>query len=94
MCVVGRSAEAGADAREIMVLLVVDEPTGKAKFGSDVAGPAAVRILAEALGRTRDGAATAPVTEAGFALEADGSGFGVIEALRLAAGGVEPWRAR
>jgi cell division protein FtsI/penicillin-binding protein 2 len=101
MCVVGRSAEAGADGREILVLLVVDEPTGRAKFGSDVAGPAAVRILAEALGRTRDGAATTPVTAAGFALAPDadddeaagGVELGAIDALRRAAAGAEPWRA-
>jgi cell division protein FtsI/penicillin-binding protein 2 len=65
MCIVGRPVEGG---RELMVLLVVDEPTGKAKFGSDVAGPAAARILAEALGRTRDGAEVVPVLANGFAL--------------------------
>ncbi|MFT5080601.1 MAG: hypothetical protein ACI84E_001258, partial [Planctomycetota bacterium] len=40
--------------REIFVLVVVDEPQGE-KFGSRVAGPAAVAVLAEALGVTRDG---------------------------------------
>lgn len=40
--------------REIFVLVVVDEPRGE-KFGSRVAGPAAVSVLAEALGVTRDG---------------------------------------
>ncbi len=41
--------------RDVMVLLVVDEPTGKAKYGSQVAGPAAKAILHEALGLTRGG---------------------------------------
>lgn len=81
MCIVGRPVEGG---REVMVLLVVDEPTGKAKFGSDVAGPAAARILAEALGRTRDGAEVVPVLENGFALAGG----------MLQNGQDEPWRAR
>ena len=38
-----------------MVLLVVDEPRGKERFGGRVAGPAAERVLAEALGLTRNG---------------------------------------
>ena len=45
----------GEEAREIMVLVVADEPLGKSKYGSDVAGPTAMRILVEALGLTRDG---------------------------------------
>jgi cell division protein FtsI/penicillin-binding protein 2 len=94
MCVVGRTAESGADGREILVLVVVDEPTGKKKFGSDVAGPAAVRILAEALGRTRDGVETTPVTAEGFALCADPVELAPVEAVRAALAGVEPWRGR
>ncbi len=81
MCIVGRPVEGG---REIMVLLVVDEPTGKAKFGSDVAGPAAARILAEALGRTVDGTEVVPVLGNGFALASE---TGQNQE-------VEPWRAR
>lgn len=46
-------------AREVMVLVVVDEPRGGEKFGSRVAGPAAMRILQEALGRTEDGVSLA-----------------------------------
>jgi hypothetical protein len=34
---------------------VVEEPRGKERFGSRVAGPAAQRVLAEALGLTRNG---------------------------------------
>ncbi|MFT5287974.1 MAG: cell division protein FtsI/penicillin-binding protein 2 [Planctomycetota bacterium] len=45
----------GNEARELMVMVVADEPRGKKKFGSDVAGSAAMRILVEALGMTRDG---------------------------------------
>jgi hypothetical protein len=40
-----------------MVLIVVDEPRGKERFGSRVAGPAAERVLAEALGLTVHGQA-------------------------------------
>ena len=85
MCVVGRPVEGG---REVMVFVVVDEPTGKEKFGSRVAGPAAVAILAEALGRTRDGVETTPVTESGFALASPEL------ANHLANDNVEPWRVR
>ena len=46
----------GEDAKELLVLVVADEPRSKKKFGSDVAGPAAVRILVEALGLTQSGA--------------------------------------
>lgn len=52
--------------RELMVVVVVDEPRGKAKFGSKVAGPAAAAILAEALGLTRDGVPFEPELVAGF----------------------------
>jgi hypothetical protein len=38
-----------------MVYVVVDEPRGKLHYGSEVAGPAALAILREALGFTRDG---------------------------------------
>ena len=41
--------------RELMVLMVVDEPRGKEKYGSRVAGPAGKRVLFEALGLTQDG---------------------------------------
>jgi cell division protein FtsI/penicillin-binding protein 2 len=40
--------------REIMVLVVVDDPAGE-KFGSRVSGPTAVSVLAEALGLTLNG---------------------------------------
>ena len=38
--------------REVLVLVMVDEPRHKARYGSDTAGPAAVAILKEALGVT------------------------------------------
>jgi len=105
MCAIGRTVESGPDGREIMVLLVVDEPTGKAKFGSDVAGPAAVRILAEALDRTRDGVEITAVADDGFALaslaipEAEDAppsdlGLSTVEARRAQFAEVEPWRSR
>lgn len=52
MCVFGRLP---GTERELLVLVVVDEPRGKQKYGSKVAGPAAAAILAEALGVTRNG---------------------------------------
>jgi cell division protein FtsI/penicillin-binding protein 2 len=55
------------DTREVMVLVVVDEPRGKAKFGSGVAGPTAMRILREALGVTRHGEALVDSLLDGFA---------------------------
>jgi cell division protein FtsI/penicillin-binding protein 2 len=54
--------------REVMVLVVADEPRGnKGHFGSQVAGPTAVAILKEALGRTHLGDPTVPDVVAGFA---------------------------
>lgn len=54
MCVFGRGWD---DDRELMVLLVVEEPRGEERFGSAVAGPTAMRILRESLGLTRGGEA-------------------------------------
>jgi hypothetical protein len=34
---------------------VIEEPTGKNKYGSDVAGPTAIAVLKEALGLSRGG---------------------------------------
>jgi hypothetical protein len=71
MCIFGklRRSESDIDTveREIMVLVVVDEPRGGKKYGSDVAGPAAAGILKEALGYTRDGVRVEPLPEDGFA---------------------------
>jgi len=64
ICVFGRGP---SDTRDIMVLIVVDEPRGKKKFGSDVAGPAAGRVLAEALGLTVNGVAPRHEVAPGFA---------------------------
>src|SRR5262249_46527667 len=52
ICAFGR---APGSERELMVLIVVDEPRGKERFGSRVAGPAAQRVLSEALGLTVNG---------------------------------------
>jgi hypothetical protein len=55
MCAFGRLPESD---REVIVLVVVDEPRGGKKYGADVAGRAAVSILKEALGLTRGGVPT------------------------------------
>jgi cell division protein FtsI/penicillin-binding protein 2 len=64
MCAFGRRAEGG---REVLVLVVADEPRGREKFGARVAGPTAIAILKEALGATRLGAPAVPDVVAGFA---------------------------
>jgi cell division protein FtsI/penicillin-binding protein 2 len=56
MCIFGADPVSG---REVMVLVVVEEPTKNGKYGSKVAGDAALAILEEALGLTRGG--TEPV---------------------------------
>lgn len=50
MCAVGAVPLADGTERELLVLVVVDEPRARRKFGADVAGPAAVAILRRALG--------------------------------------------
>lgn len=52
ICLAGKLPEGD---REVMVLVVVEEPCGDGKFGSDVAGPTALAVLKEALGLTRLG---------------------------------------
>jgi cell division protein FtsI/penicillin-binding protein 2 len=72
ICLVGRVE---GEERELMTLIVVEEPLGKNKFGSDVAGPTAAAVLKEALGLTHAGVpaqsfATAEV-DYGYANEAE-----------------------
>ncbi len=68
ICAVGRLKEGG---REVMVLVVVDEPRSNVHFGSQVAGPAGIGILQEALGLTHLGDASIEVGDEGFhAIEA------------------------
>jgi cell division protein FtsI/penicillin-binding protein 2 len=55
-----------SDGREIFALVVVDEPRKKSRYGSDTAGPAAVRILEEALGLTARGVPRQVERLAGF----------------------------
>jgi len=64
MCVFGRVP---GTEREILVLVVVDEPRGGKKFGADVAGPAALAILEQALGTRREGARPPELSPEGFA---------------------------
>lgn len=56
----------GEDAgRELMVLVVIDEPQ-EGKYGSQVAGPTAVLLLAEALGLTKNGIEKEVLLPGGF----------------------------
>ncbi|MBK7876355.1 MAG: hypothetical protein IPJ77_11465 [Planctomycetes bacterium] len=63
MCAWGRLPDSD---QELLVLVVVDEPRKGKKFGADVAGPAAVAILKEALGHTSAGVRGEPVGPEGF----------------------------
>jgi len=63
ICAFGRAPDS---ERELMVLIVVDEPRGKERFGGRVAGPAAQRVLAEALGLTLNGQAPSFEVAPGF----------------------------
>ena len=63
ICLFGRRVEGG---REVLVYVVVDEPRGRAHFGSEVAGPAGLAILREALGFTSLGEEVVPVDASGF----------------------------
>lgn len=64
MCAYGRVP---GTEREVMVLVVVDEPRGPKKYGSEVAGPAAAAILEEALMTRRDGVRPPTLSPEGFA---------------------------
>ena len=72
MCIFARHPDTG---REVMVLVVADEPRGKQKFGSHVAGPAAVAILREALGLTALGEPVGAELVGGFERSTALSGF-------------------
>ena len=50
MCAIGR----GHDGREVLVLVVVEEPTGPVRYGAQVAGATAVAVLRHALGLPRE----------------------------------------
>lgn len=63
LCAVGQLREGG---REVMVLVVIDEPRSNKHFGSQVAGPAGIGMLREALGLTRIGDETFEVSSDGF----------------------------
>lgn len=45
------------ETREIMTFIVVDEPRGERYYGSQIAGPAVIKVLQEALGLTMGGKA-------------------------------------
>lgn len=86
MAIFGRRSGPQGDGRELMVLVVVDEPR-KGKFGGDVAGPAAVAILREALGLTRMGEVPVHDLVRGFAPASMESG----EAAAEISTGDQPW---
>jgi cell division protein FtsI/penicillin-binding protein 2 len=79
ICAFGRLKDGG---REVMVLVVVDEPRSNRHFGSQVAGPAGIGMLREALGLTRLGDEP---------LVAGPEGFHAIEAASDAGAGDQPW---
>jgi hypothetical protein len=79
MCAFGRLRSGG---REVLVLVVVDEPQGRAHFGSQVAGPAAIGILREALGDTRAGLDPIVV---------GGDGFHALASAAVREGSDRPW---
>ncbi len=60
ICLVGRVP---GEERELMVVVVVEEPRNEFRFGSDVAGPAGIAILKEALGLTTAGICVAEAVE-------------------------------
>ena len=43
------------ETREVMAFIVVDEPRGERYYGSQIAGPAVMKVLQEALGLTLNG---------------------------------------
>jgi cell division protein FtsI/penicillin-binding protein 2 len=67
--------------REVLVMVVVDEPRGIRHYGSEIAGPAAMSILKEALGYTHGGVR---------ALDAPSRGFAPLESQSSTAGGAAP----
>jgi len=77
------------DEREIAVFVVVDEPRVGGHFGSKVAGPAAMEILVEALGLTRNGEETMDDLVPGFAASTADPGVLLPDEARE-----QPWNAR
>jgi cell division protein FtsI/penicillin-binding protein 2 len=72
--------------REVLVLVVVDEPCN-GKYGAEVSGPTAVSVLAEALGLTRNG-------EELVQLDVDSNGVRTVEAsvASTAPASALPWK--
>ena len=59
------------EEREVMVFVVVEEPRGEHYYGSQIAGPATMAILKEALGLTRNGQPVAEVIPAAVSVPDD-----------------------
>ena len=68
MCAIGE-----IEGRELLALVVVDEPRSKLKFGSDVAGKAAIRILRRAQGLPAQADVPLPTRPAPTALAFSGA---------------------
>jgi len=79
ICAFGRLHEGG---REVMVLVVVDEPRSNKHYGSEVAGPAGIGMLQEALGLTSIGEVP---------LEVGVEGFHTVEVSHGDESGDQPW---
>ncbi|MFT7074985.1 MAG: hypothetical protein ACJA0P_000985 [Planctomycetota bacterium] len=71
ICAAGRAVVDG-EVREIMVLLVAEDPVGKERFGSRVTGPTAMALLRQAFGFDRTAKPVDTSAEAGA--EADEPG--------------------
>jgi cell division protein FtsI/penicillin-binding protein 2 len=63
MCMWGRTHDS---EREVLVLVVVEEPRGMEKYGSRVSGPLAAKLLREALGQTSMGQPLIRASVGGF----------------------------
>ncbi|MDE0892564.1 MAG: penicillin-binding transpeptidase domain-containing protein, partial [Planctomycetota bacterium] len=78
------------ETREVMVFIVVDEPRGERYYGSQVAGPAVIKVLQEALGLTMDGQrfldGGIPEERGGSAADLELSDYPVLDALERGEG--------
>ncbi|MEE2941601.1 MAG: penicillin-binding transpeptidase domain-containing protein [Planctomycetota bacterium] len=63
MCAVARAVDVNGEEREVMVLVVADDPRGRERFGSRVSGPTAIAILRQAFGFSRVHEGESPASE-------------------------------
>jgi hypothetical protein len=74
-----------------MVLVVADEPRGTKRFGSQVAGPTAEKILSEALGLTAGGESPTQQRASGFGVSALAQTNDSMRPWQLASKETEQW---